>query len=58
MLSCSYYWGFCGLLMSLTLYRPAYSAQALKGSILDNPRWIAFWVLFIIVRSSLFPSFE
>ncbi|CAD6570451.1 MAG: 3-oxo-5a-steroid 4- dehydrogenase [Tremellales sp. Tagirdzhanova-0007] len=31
--NCLYYWGQCGLLMGLTLYRPANSAQALKGTI-------------------------
>jgi hypothetical protein len=47
--SCLYYWGINGILIGLTLYRPAYSAQALKGSILDNPNWIRFWTVFILV---------
>ncbi|WRT69624.1 uncharacterized protein IL334_006613 [Kwoniella shivajii] len=44
--NCAYYWGICGLLIGLTLYRPAYSAQALKGSLLSNPKWITFWTIF------------
>ncbi|RSH93376.1 3-oxo-5a-steroid 4- dehydrogenase [Saitozyma podzolica] len=48
--NCLYYWGINGILIGLTLYRPAYSAQALKGSILDNPNWIRFWTVFILIN--------
>lgn len=41
------------MLCGLTLYRPAYSAEALKGSILNNPAWVGFWSLFILVSPSL-----
>ncbi|WWC73769.1 uncharacterized protein I206_107741 [Kwoniella pini CBS 10737] len=43
--NCIYYWGVCGLLIGLTLYRPAYSATALKGSLLDNSVWITIWTV-------------
>lgn len=49
--SCAYYWGITGGLIGLTLYRPAYGAKALKGTLLDNPKWIGFWTAFIIVSS-------
>lgn len=48
--SCLYYWGMCGLLMGLTLYRPAYSADALKGSILDAQIWRELWSMYILAR--------
>ncbi|WWC92730.1 uncharacterized protein L201_007689 [Kwoniella dendrophila CBS 6074] len=44
--NCLYYWGICGFLIGLTLYRPAYSASALKGTLLDNSTWITFWTVF------------
>ncbi|WVR08123.1 hypothetical protein IAU60_005169 [Kwoniella sp. DSM 27419] len=44
--NCLYYWGICGFLIGLTLYRPAYSASALKGTLLDNSSWITFWTIF------------
>lgn len=47
--SCAYYWGITGGLIGLTLYRPAYGAKALKGTLLDSPKWIGFWTAFIIV---------
>ncbi|KAK8849622.1 hypothetical protein IAR55_004957 [Kwoniella newhampshirensis] len=47
--NCLYYWGICGLLIGLTLYRPAYSAKALSGTLLDDPRWVKFWSGFIVV---------
>lgn len=50
--SCAYYWGITGGLIGLTLYRPAYGAKALKGTLLDNPKWIGFWTAFIIVSCS------
>nr|XP_018260378.1 enoyl reductase [Kwoniella dejecticola CBS 10117]OBR82536.1 enoyl reductase [Kwoniella dejecticola CBS 10117] len=43
--NCLYYWGVCGLLIGLTLYRPAYSAASLKGSLLDNSTWITIWTI-------------
>lgn len=46
--NCLYYWGVVGLLIGLTLYRPAYSAAALKGTLLDNPVWIGFWSVFAL----------
>jgi very-long-chain enoyl-CoA reductase len=49
-LSCAYYWGITGVLIGLTLYRPAYGAVALKDSILNSPNWIRFWTVFILVR--------
>ncbi len=51
--SCAYYWGITGVLIGLTLYRPAYGAVALKDSILNSPNWIRFWTVFILVRSQL-----
>ncbi|KAK4688735.1 hypothetical protein P7C73_g1385, partial [Tremellales sp. Uapishka_1] len=51
--NCLYYWGVCGFLIGLTLYRPAYSAPALKGSILDNPVWLGFWSTFILIAEAL-----
>lgn len=45
----SYYWGLVGILMPLTLYRPAYSADALKGSILNSDTWLWFWGVFVLV---------
>lgn len=50
--SCAYYWGITGGLIGLTLYRPAYGAKALQGTLLDNPKWIGFWAAFIIVSWS------
>ena len=50
--SCLYYWGVVGLLIGLTLYRPAYSAAALKGTLLDNPVWIGFWSVFALVSAT------
>jgi len=52
-ISVAYYWGIVGLLIGMTLYRPAYSATALKGTLLDNPNWITFWSVFILVRDRL-----
>lgn len=52
--SCLYYWGVVGLLIGLTLYRPAYSAVALQGTLLDNSLWIGFWSVFALVRA-IFP---
>ncbi|KAI9639003.1 uncharacterized protein MKK02DRAFT_42036 [Dioszegia hungarica] len=49
----AYYWGVVGVLCGLTLYRPAYSAEALKGSILNNPAWVGFWSLFILCAELL-----
>lgn len=45
----AYYWGLVGMLMPLTLYRPAYSSSALKGSILNSQNWLLFWSIFILV---------
>lgn len=50
--SCLYYWGVVGLLIGLTLYRPAYSATALTGTLLDNPAWIGFWSVFALVSAT------
>lgn len=47
--SCAYYWGITGVLIGLTLYRPAYGAKALEGSLLNSSGWIGFWTVFIIV---------
>ncbi|WVQ79326.1 hypothetical protein IAT38_001423 [Cryptococcus sp. DSM 104549] len=44
--NCLYYWGICGFLIGLTLYRPAYSKSALEGTLLGNPNWITFWTVF------------
>ena len=52
--SVAYYWGVVGLLIGMTLYRPAYSATALKGTLLDNPKWITFWSGFILVSLTVF----
>ncbi|ORX37799.1 3-oxo-5-alpha-steroid 4-dehydrogenase-domain-containing protein [Kockovaella imperatae] len=48
-----YYWGVVGILMGLTLYRPAYGARALQGSILNDSRWINFWGFFILICENL-----
>ena len=56
--SVAYYWGVVGLLIGLTLYRPAYSATALKGTLLDNPKWITFWTGFILVCETFSPLFS
>jgi hypothetical protein len=47
--SMAYYWGLVGILMPLTIYRPAYSAAALRGSILNSQSWLLFWTFFIVV---------
>ena len=39
--------------MGLTLYRPAYGAKALQGSILNSSKWINFWGAFILVSCRL-----
>ncbi|WVQ75160.1 hypothetical protein IAR50_004769 [Cryptococcus sp. DSM 104548] len=44
--NCAYYWGICGGLIGLTLYRPAYAQQALQGILLGDSRWITFWTIF------------
>ncbi|WVN86919.1 uncharacterized protein L203_102093 [Cryptococcus depauperatus CBS 7841] len=51
--NCLYYWGICGFLIGLTLYRPAYSKQALAGTLLADPRWIAFWTIFELAAELL-----
>ncbi|WVQ95986.1 hypothetical protein IAU59_003086 [Kwoniella sp. CBS 9459] len=51
--NCLYYWGICGFLIGTTLYRPGYSAQALKGTLLDNPKWIGFWTIFELTAELL-----
>jgi hypothetical protein len=42
--SCGHYWLLCGVSTAVALYRPAYSASALKGTIFDNSNWIGAWV--------------
>ncbi|KAL7425050.1 Very-long-chain enoyl-CoA reductase [Cryptotrichosporon argae] len=51
--NCAYYWGITGLLIGLTLYRPAYGAVALKDSILNSPNWVYGWTAFIVVNELL-----
>ncbi|GMK55347.1 hypothetical protein CspeluHIS016_0204030 [Cutaneotrichosporon spelunceum] len=51
--NCAYYWGITGVLIGLTLYRPAYGAEALKDSILNSPNWIRFWTVFILINEAL-----
>lgn len=51
--NCLYYWGICGFLIGLTLYRPAYSKQALDGTLLGDSRWINFWTIFELVAELL-----
>jgi hypothetical protein len=48
--SMAYYWGLVGILMPLTIYRPAYSVAGLKGSILNSSSWLLGWTVFILVR--------
>jgi hypothetical protein len=48
--SMAYYWGLVGILMPLTIYRPAYSVAGLKGSILNSSTWLLGWTVFILVR--------
>ena len=55
--SCLYYWGQCGVLMGLTLYRPANSAKALEGTIYDSLTYLGFWTIFIFVGPSSFRKF-
>ncbi|TYJ54685.1 hypothetical protein B9479_004624 [Cryptococcus floricola] len=50
--NCAYYWGICGGLIGLTLYRPAYAQQALEGTLLGDSRWITFWTIFELASSS------
>ncbi|KAJ9119942.1 hypothetical protein QFC24_005425 [Naganishia onofrii] len=42
--NCGHYWLLCGVSTAVALYRPAYSASALKGTIFDNSNWIGAWV--------------
>ncbi|WVQ66107.1 uncharacterized protein L199_004285 [Kwoniella botswanensis] len=51
--NCLHYWGVSGILIGLTLYRPGYSAEALKGTIYDNPNWIKGWAVFFLVTELL-----
>lgn len=44
--SCAYYWGICGFLIGLTLYRPANGAIALTNSVLNSSSWLTFWTVF------------
>ncbi|ODO00684.1 enoyl reductase [Cryptococcus wingfieldii CBS 7118] len=48
--NCAYYWGICGGLIGLTLYRPAYAQQALEGTLLGDSRWITFWTIFELAK--------
>ncbi|KAJ9098950.1 hypothetical protein QFC19_006174 [Naganishia cerealis] len=42
--SCGHYWLLCGVSTAVALYRPAYSAASLKGTVFDNSNWIGAWV--------------
>lgn len=54
--SCAYYWGITGVLIGLTLYRPAYGAEALQGKLINSPAWIGFWTVFIVVSLAPFTT--
>ena len=56
--SALYYWGVNGLLIGLTMYRPAYSAPALRHSILNRPAWIWGWSIFMLVSPTESNSFH
>lgn len=39
--------------VSYIVRKPAYSAEALKGSILGNPKWVTFWSVFALLAELL-----
>ncbi|KAI5448938.1 3-oxo-5a-steroid 4- dehydrogenase [Naganishia albida] len=41
--NCGHYWLLCGVSTAVTLYRPAYSASALRGTVFDDFNWIGMW---------------
>ncbi|RXK41823.1 enoyl reductase [Tremella mesenterica] len=50
-----YYWGVCGLLIPLTLFRPAYGNDGLVGkwALLNSPAWVGGWSIFILITELL-----
>lgn len=43
--NCSHYWLLCGVMTAASLFRPQFGAQALQGTIWNNPLWIGAWTV-------------
>lgn len=53
--NCGHYWALSGLLLGLSIYRSSYSAKALQGKLINDPKWIAAWTAVWIVSLTLAP---